>query len=1759
MSCFPYPQWKPDGAALRCKHGLLALTGAAILAFAGLPAHASAPPITFIPTVQSIAGNGTNADTGDNGPALQASVGTPAAALMDGAGNLYLSDSTNCVVRRVDHLTGLITTVAGDGTCGYSGDSGPATHAELNHPMGLAFDPAGDLVIADANNFRIRYVNEAGKIFSLAGNGGNKWTGDGGLAMNAEIGSPWGIAIDAEGNLYFTDSLNGALRRIDASTKDISALAGVNTSLVKPITSTPAGTLTLPSGVAVDTAGNIYFSEGNHVRCYSTSTNTLAIVAGTGTAGFSGDGGQAASARLSTPQGLSLDGSGSLMIADHGNARIRKLSLSTGVITTIAGTGSATHYVDGLATIAASLAPFNVSAGQGGELMVADSANSRILRIGIASHFGLTPLNTTAESFLAFEATGVVENLSATVATNVPSTPLTGFYSIPQKIGCSNGEAGATIAFLEPGTWCSLAVTFAPTQQGILPGTLKIATSASGNTPATHALDGEGAQSVGSFLPSNGLALVTPQSVSTTAYPNFAPFGVSSDAFGNLFVADAPDGVVFVVSAAGSSPNQGQTTLGGTAVQVLPGPGSSPTSAPGDNGLATNATLLYPYAVAQDRADNLYISDLLDARIRRVTFPGANIQSGVITTFAGTGTPGYSGDGGPATQAEIGFPAGIAFDSNGNLFFADMDDQVVRKIDVRGIITTVAGNGASGYAGDGGPATAAELNYPSGVAVDDLGNLYIADTGNNVIRRVTPSGLIGTFAGTGSEGAGGDGIPALSCDLNGPMAVASDPSGAVYIGDTGNGLVRKVDLEGNISTVYTLAPGKSAFPSQTANDLPMISPLGLLISRGTGANLGAGQASAIYVADAAASTLWTIQPGLTSINVDDASDPVDLQVTNTGNLPLLMQPPTKLPVGVGLGGNCNLGEPLPVGASCNLQFSYFPASSTATLPASVVLPSNAANGPLTVTLNETRAAVSLSLAASPNPATVGSPATISPLLSANVSSAPAPTGQLSYSYSLSSNGTPVTGTVTLPNASFTIPVPSGGTYSITVTYSGDAYYGPATASLQLPVGPAQPTLVVSAGSNPTTTASASDTITFSFANFISSLPPTGTITYSFFAQGVRPVNGRTSAASPTFTLPGLAAGVYTINANYLGDSNYDAASGQLTLTVNTSTPSVIISGIPVNVTTSTPVTIDVAVLTATLAPGQSVVPVTGKTTIGISPSGLAPTILYSFTGASGSYKISAPVAGTYNISANFGGDSNYNSASATTSFTVAKQTTTLTATAATNPVAAGTSDKITFALGGTVTGKSPTGTFSYSYTVPGALTAITGTVTLPADSLTLTSPVAGSYNLTVTYSGDSTYASSQTTYALVVNKITPTLTVTSYNVPTSFGESGAVFYFHLGGVSTSPAPTGNITWSYAIDNPNIVPAAPAVTGSVDLTSTYLVKLGQTVGGTYKITANYAGDANYAPATGFIKFQIALQLVRLSGTLNTLPPGYTPTERTIDFTLSNTDSNFPPTGKIRYSYTLPGSTTTVIGSATVETERANIALNNLIPGSYSVSATYEGDYDNQQNSTTVTFTVGKATPALTANPANGSPSTSAVSDVVTSVFSGSLPYGAPTGTLSYSYTAPGASSATTGVVTLPAEEFTVANLVGGHYSIGVHYSGDAKYNAVSATTTLNVSKAKPTITIGAVADPAITNQSDSITVGLSQPVAGVAPTGTITYSYIKVGALPSTQKTGTFTLPATGFTLPGLPVGIYEINAIYSGDAHYAASTRSILLIVSLPL
>ncbi len=237
-------------------------------------------------------------------------------------------------------------------------------------------------------------------------------------------------------------------------------------------------------------------------------------------------------------------------------------------------------------------------------------------------------------------------------------------------------------------------------------------------------------------------------------------------------------------------------TLGFLKAQIITTVAGNGTGAyAGDGGQASVAELYQPYGVAFDGAGNMYIADNENNRIRKVT------TAGIITTVAGTGAQGYSGDGGQATAAELYTPTGIALDAAGNLYIVDEDNFVIRKVTTAGIITTVAGNNAGGYSGDGGQATAAEILRPYGMTVDAAGNLYIADTQNNRVRKVNTSGIITTIAGTGTGAYGGDGGQASSADLYSPSGVIFDATGNLYIADTQNNCIRKVNTSGIITTI----------------------------------------------------------------------------------------------------------------------------------------------------------------------------------------------------------------------------------------------------------------------------------------------------------------------------------------------------------------------------------------------------------------------------------------------------------------------------------------------------------------------------------------------------------------------------------------------------------------------------------------------------------------------------------------------------------------------------------------------------------------------------------------------------------------------------------------------------------------------------------------------------------------------------------------------------------------------------------------------
>jgi serine/threonine-protein kinase len=282
------------------------------------------------------------------------------------------------------------------------------------------------------------------------------------------------------------------------------------------------------------------------------------------------------------------------------------------------------------------------------------------------------------------------------------------------------------------------------------------------------------------ILPGNDGSPVAAYSGPTVHAQLARPIGVMVDRAGDLYIADTSNNRVRRVDADG---------------RIITVAGTGQNGFSGDNGPATQAQLYYPEDVAIDGAGNLYIADRTNNRIRRIGTDGR------IITIAGTGQNGFSGDNGPATQAQFDGPFGVAVDATGNLYIASPGNSRVRRVDTHGRIITVAGNGQAGFSGDNGPATQAQLDTPARVAVDPAGNLYIADSYNNRVRRVDTNGRITTVAGNGQAGFSGDNGPATQAQLSNPYGVAVDAAGNLYVADCDNNRIRRVDTDGRITTV----------------------------------------------------------------------------------------------------------------------------------------------------------------------------------------------------------------------------------------------------------------------------------------------------------------------------------------------------------------------------------------------------------------------------------------------------------------------------------------------------------------------------------------------------------------------------------------------------------------------------------------------------------------------------------------------------------------------------------------------------------------------------------------------------------------------------------------------------------------------------------------------------------------------------------------------------------------------------------------------
>jgi len=951
--------------------------------------------------------------------ALQAHLCFPQGIAFDTAGNAYITDTKNDVIYKVDN-SGNLTLFAGTfRTSGFSGDNGPATSAWFNEPAGLYADPAGRVYISDFFNGRIRVVDTLGNINTVFGDGF-------GSLNSSSIGEPdteavsvtfgpangiYDFVLDQEGRIIATDSSSPAVTSAGSTGQYVFPETNVfNPSVVKYIT------VENPSGVALDFMGTPSI----------TGPYSLATGGSAGTCNFSGTlpaGETCTIGVIFTPIVDDAHNPGSLTLTTNANSSPSTISLSgmsDGTGTTLAnlvGPGSsftapvgqtsapeqATLTNDGQEPITISSTSF----GGANPTVFAVSSTTcptspATLASGASCVFNLTftPTNTTTASAafnvnianygqLGVPIDGVGTAAAAPVASLTPATVpfgnvTSGTTSAAMQLKLSNtGNAtlnitGISIVGANPSDFavatganacgaslaldatCFIYVTFTPGSASSFTATLQVADNAAGS-PQTSALSGSGtAAQIGQlqFTPSllslfagNGQCRVSNPVTAGAAIdaPICAAVATVTDSKGNEYILDQDYNSVFKVDTSGNL----------TVYAGVPTIGNG--SYGGDNGPAASALLASPIDIVVDSSDNLYISDYGNSRIRKV-----NAVTGVITTFAGFGKLGFFSPGTTAT-AVLGGPQGMTFDPSGNLYVSNGFGMLVLKIDTSNNVTLFAGQqvtsggsageGIAGYTGDNGPAVNATLSDPNGLASDQQGNIYIADTNNWVVRKVDTSGTITTYAGNHTQGDSGDNGAATSAEIN-AYGVSTDLAGDLYItggigcfgGNNCANIVREVNTSGTISTYA--GGGAGTFPGPATgvalttpyfaridNNGDLIIPTGETVeSAGPQGVLQFGMEDVGFTSGPLTLTLTNTGDGtLAFAGVPGASDAADAFCDGscliTGDFAVL-------------GGTCNFTNLTP-GASCTLTVTFTP-SQTGSRAGVLTLATFTSNGESTV-------------------------------------------------------------------------------------------------------------------------------------------------------------------------------------------------------------------------------------------------------------------------------------------------------------------------------------------------------------------------------------------------------------------------------------------------------------------------------------------------------------------------------------------------------------------------------------------------------------------------------------------------------------------------------------------------------------------------------------------------------------------------------------------------------------------------------------------
>ncbi|AFL90536.1 gluconolactonase [Terriglobus roseus DSM 18391] len=1323
---------------------------------------------------------------------------------------------------------------------------------------------------------------------------------------------------------------------------------------------------------------------------------------------------------------------------------------------------------------------------------------------------------------VAVGITSPVQPVTLTVQGTVASIRVVTQGSAGFDFADAGGGSCTTQSYLLPQS-CTVNVTVSPAAPGRRLGAVVLRDSAN-RVLASQAID---------MMATGPLAVIRPGILQTIAGNNpqwqysstdegapaysahiFLPSGVAMNGAGELFVSDSGNNRVRKVTPAPATAPAKSDITKGTIV----------TYAGGD--VATS--LSSPAGLAIDGAGNLYVADSGNNVIRRID------TNGVMTTVAGqvANSSPYAGDGLLATAATLNAPWSVALDPDGNLFIADTGNNAVRRVDaITGIMTTVASN----------------LNAPRAVVFDPSGVLYVADSADNTVLRVNADGSFSTYVGISTPRGGsfdGDGGAATAAHLNGPAALAFDPAGNLYIADSANNRVRRVDALSKLITTVAGNGGTVMDDTVMNSDIASFSgPYALFLDNA--ANLYVGDLFHNRVRQISSNTAVLTYP---AIRVTKTSAPQKETLESDGT--------TAFTPGDLTAGNssvfdqtaldaatttCRTGNAIQPGSTCVLGVEFAPTVVSApgsTTPGSFTFKSDASNAPDIVYVSGqvlTVEPTAIALSSNANPSGLGSSVTFTAIVAetdGNNGNA-IPTGTVTFTYTNGTGpaiqlGSPVTLVGGVARTSITTL--ALGQHTITANYSGNSTDAASTASLSQSI--VQNTvLTLSANPNPsyaTQTVTLSAKLTASTGN-----APIAGATVTFFngttAIGTAATTDANGIATTTVAFPTAtpAGSPLPLTASFGGDTNnLKSTSNVVSQTVNATQTTTLLSASPNTAAVGTNVT-----LTATVSSINGPLP-TGTVTFKSGATTLGTGTLDA--NGSASLATSSLPPGQNPIVATYSGDaSNLGSTSVSTVVTVTRLTTnTILTSSAPNSNAGSTLNltaNVTLGAGQTAVGAiSGIVTFYDGATVIGSQQVVNGVAVLTTTNLKV-----GTHNLTASYSGNTNYDVS--TSAPIVQTVQTSSSTTVLSVSSATAAGGKPVTLTATVNTAGVKATGNVTFT----------DGATVLGTVALNSNAVASLTVTTlpVGQHNIVATYNGDPDYnvsASSTSTVSVSIGNTALALTGT-----PGSATYSAAITLTATMTsDGALPSNPTVTLTDNGAPLTSVTISAA----GNASFVTSTLSVGTHTIVAQYAGDPNNaaaQSQSVTITIEAARTTTSLTSsNPA------STFGDTVTLQATVASPNANLTGTVTFQEGSTNLGTVainSAGVASLPISNFSVAQ-----HSIVAIYSGDSTHST-STSAVLNQSVVAPTnISLSSSTNPAIGGNAVTFTAQVAGAAANsgvtAAPTGTMIFH-------EGATVLGTVALNGAGaasLTTSSLTVGSHNIVATYSGDVRYGGNDSAIL-------